>query len=586
MARHFDSDTNNQRSVIWDTLFPYILDEQRPLDDRIVAAKELVRTTEDERSDFYHEDVLDVLFAMVDDQNLNKLQKLKIGGVLARAGFELGDLPEVRSLIEDGDVSITERLRTLKGFVLHREDRDAEEQLLQLTKLPYLSYRHVIDALPYFNNSTEFVATLIDDPTAPPEWRLKAAIHIDRHQSDDKPAALLTLICDEAISIRVRLLAFDDLPKAFSHERRGELLAKMATQQCLSNSERLSIVEVAIKIQARDLARRLLDDAVMDTPHSIAEIADIAEGLYALGETQEAAALLGRLTTLPEIVLEEIVDHWTTVEAAKLMARVGNGVLAVEFLKRVLVLADWSTRDQVLDGIEEIADEDESRSAASYIISDLLSVMEEQPKGYVGNALYFYKECLAKNRIRELEPIWAVAKDATKAVSVRAEEERMIADLQGEERLEEALTKRAFDGMEEPSDNLLEMRELVSNFGDKRALQIIISAGSDLNADTNGRLDAIEALDELGYRALSRSLMDEVKDRSDADDWWVGDLLLRFGRKADALKYFERSIVTCPESHRDQIARSLAELQAVEALEMLRSRHVAGGIERQQASVD
>jgi tetratricopeptide (TPR) repeat protein len=148
-------------------------------------------------------------------------------------------------------------------------------------------------------------------------------------------------------------------------------------------------------------------------------------------------------------------------------------------------------------------------------------------------------------------------------------EEKIISELQGEEQLEKILARRAFDKIEAPSDHILGARDLVSKFGDKRALRIIFDTSTNPDADVGNRLEAIEVLDELGYRALSRSLIHQVMDAPDVDDWWIGDQLLRFGNKVEALERFKRSIKTCPKNYRDQIARRLAELQAVEALEML-----------------
>jgi hypothetical protein len=53
------------------------------------------------------------------------------------------------------------------------------------------------------------------------------------------------------------------------------------------------------------------------------------------------------------------------------------------------------------------------------------------------------------------------------------------------------------------------------------------------------------------------------------DDYWAGDVLLRYGDKAEALARIRRAITTCPRNYRDQIARRLADLQALNLLEEL-----------------
>ena len=57
-------------------------------------------------------------------------------------------------------------------------------------------------------------------------------------------------------------------------------------------------------------------------------------------------------------------------------------------------------------------------------------------------------------------------------------------------------------------------------------------------------------------------LLTNILAHPDIDDYWAGDALLYFGKKAEALERFRKAIESCPREYRDQIARKLAELQA------------------------
>src|SRR5689334_6586634 len=86
--------------------------------------------------------------------------------------------------------------------------------------------------------------------------------------------------------------------------------------------------------------------AVHDQPLSISEIAEISKNLKLLGELQEARSLLMKITFLPDIVLQETEDHWHTIEAAKLLADLGEKPTALTFLERLSGLSsEWDLKD-------------------------------------------------------------------------------------------------------------------------------------------------------------------------------------------------------------------------------------------------
>jgi len=148
----------------------------------------------------------------------------------------------------------------------------------------------------------------------------------------------------------------------------------------------------------------------------------------------------------------------------------------------------------------------------------------------------------------------------------------LISEVVGRDRLLSSLRHLVFNNKDASSDPLFEARELVSKFGDRQAIDLLVKTACDPSGDIGNRLQATEVLFELDYRELPRKLLDEIKVRPDADDWWVGDMLLRIGDKSGALDRFVRAIKSSPEEYRDQIARGLAELCAEEALRELAAK--------------
>jgi len=148
-------------------------------------------------------------------------------------------------------------------------------------------------------------------------------------------------------------------------------------------------------------------------------------------------------------------------------------------------------------------------------------------------------------------------------------DERVVKDLQGEEHLRHVRALRVFNENEPDIDRLLDARDMVSEYGDRQALQLIFDTAYDEQLDANDRLQAIEVMGELGYRDIPLKLLPDILARSEVDDYWAGDVLLGFGNKAEALERFRKAIKSCPTNYRDQIGRRLADLQAVALLEEL-----------------
>lgn len=103
-------------------------------------------------------------------------------------------------------------------------------------------------------------------------------------------------------------------------------------------------------------------------------------------------------------------------------------------------------------------------------------------------------------------------------------------------------------------------------------MQLILATLYDPGIDVATRLRALEVLDELEFRAIPRAMIDNLRQDPEADDYWIGDFLLRVGRKADALAALEKAIETCPDGYEAQISYRLADLQAASLLTALESK--------------
>ncbi len=178
-------------------------------------------------------------------------------------------------------------------------------------------------------------------------------------------------------------------------------------------------------------------------------------------------------------------------------------------------------------------------------------------------------ECGDKKRATEI--LNQIDEADEKASFLGSWDETVIKELQGEEHLKHVRALRVFNEHEPIIDRLLDARDMVSEYGNRRALQLIFDAAYDDHLDPSDRLQAIEVMYELGYRDIPLKLLPGILAHSEVDDYWAADVLLSFGNKAGALERLRKAISTCPESYRDQIACRLADLQAVALLEELKT---------------
>lgn len=149
---------------------------------------------------------------------------------------------------------------------------------------------------------------------------------------------------------------------------------------------------------------------------------------------------------------------------------------------------------------------------------------------------------------------------------------QLVETVEGKDDLQSALADRLKDDNEELYSRLEYARDLVSDPGSRPAMRLILATLYDPDIDVTTRLRALEVLDEMEFRAIPRSMIDDLRQDPEADDYWIGDFLLRVGRKADALVTLERAIETCPDGYEAQISYRLADLRATCLLTALENK--------------
>lgn len=362
---------------------------------------------------------------MLDTKALSSPEALELASVLAKAGVGLGELPRIGSLFDDHKISLAQRISILKSFLRPEgDDPDASARLLAIVNEEGTTYAQAIDALKTLNGprSRDLLASFVDDAAIPPKWRLTAASPIGfPFGPRDGWTGLLRLIHDESVSIRMRLLTLSKLPKLFANDERAALLPRISCTPALGNWERIAIAKAAMDIKAIDLAKALLNEALSEAPLSIAEVCDIAKSLHALGETKRALALLQTLIVLPTIILKETEDLSSAIEAAKLMAKLGEKSKAADFLAGLVHLASSWVVVEVLEAIKEIAGKEAAKCAASNLITEVISALKDPSQDYIGYWHRVFEYFLSNDWISDLRPLLVVAEDHSKLLSDRAE---------------------------------------------------------------------------------------------------------------------------------------------------------------------
>jgi tetratricopeptide (TPR) repeat protein len=117
-----------------------------------------------------------------------------------------------------------------------------------------------------------------------------------------------------------------------------------------------------------------------------------------------------------------------------------------------------------------------------------------------------------------------------------------------------------------PDETILRLqdaRDLVMEEGDLPSFQAILGLAFDAAADSSDRLEAIDILEQLGFRELSRRHFERL-DYNSIDPLWVAEQCARFGMKERALEFYRCAIGTSHPENAHLILAGFADLRAVE----------------------
>ncbi|WP_025734025.1 hypothetical protein [Carnimonas nigrificans] len=113
---------------------------------------------------------------------------------------------------------------------------------------------------------------------------------------------------------------------------------------------------------------------------------------------------------------------------------------------------------------------------------------------------------------------------------------------------------------DDPFEQLWCAKEYLEAHGDRRALKLISDAANGYNSDSLVQLEAIDCLDALGFRELSRELFAGMPKR-DIEPYWLGAQLLRFGKKAEAAPFYIEASRSNIKYNENMIRGRLADLK-------------------------
>lgn len=410
-ARHLE----DNRDAIWEVLFSFVQDESNTVDDRIVAAKELLIISEPEWVDVECFDVIDELVALLQEGG-DKSQQWRIIDALSGGGVSLAEIPGAASLARDPDILLQDRVSTLCRFVIECNDSDASGLLLEIASSCVTPYATAIEAAAGANNDAarSILLEIALDPMVPPKWRLEACKSrrgLTRAKEDVPCSA--DIINDHTVEIQDRLAAVAFLKQA-SDSQRQECLARLASVADLSSAERLSIAKAAISANAHDLAIALAIEVRADLPHSPFEMVDLATIWNGVGRDEEALVELIRVTKLPDVIIRESGGANTFIQAAELLGKIGQLSDALELLRRLVDLVDWSDVVEVLDAFVGFGDKQDADVLVSVCASRLAVAQDGSEYRYLWAWLQAYEEFLARGWIGDLNPLRSVASDPSR----------------------------------------------------------------------------------------------------------------------------------------------------------------------------
>lgn len=140
-----------------------------------------------------------------------------------------------------------------------------------------------------------------------------------------------------------------------------------------------------------------------------------------------------------------------------------------------------------------------------------------------------------------------------------------------EDEVRDGITFEQLLSNDDPVDQVWRAMEYVGEHGDPRALKLILNAAKGAGDDSYCQLDAIECLDQLGFRKVSRALF-AAMPKNGVESYWLGAQLLRFGRKSEATQFYIESSRAEIEYNESLVWSGLADLMLVAELMESRSR--------------
>lgn len=422
------------------------------------------------------------------------------------------------------------------------------------------------------------------------------------------------LLDDVAADAPLSIAELTDIGKAFraigDHERASYFLKEVLRSpdivivNCEDQQPILEAAESLAQIGSAEHSVRFLHKVLrlIDT-HTLPEALNALERIAGESDAQQAASeILPNLVREAHDPKEVYMDSWRSLfeqflskgwnsDLAPLLAVASNPSRRLRDRGEAAHLiykyascdrsADWrskakkllvdllNTRDAPIDALVDliqIARSCDLKPQALRVfeeISALTSLKSEDYRALAGLAYEIGDREEAKRLLEQVPP------EDESAILLAPWDERIIREIQGDDRLKRMRTARALDERVPVVDRLFDARDVALEDGNRRAIQLIFDTACNQRLNPNERLHAIEVLEELGFRQIPTDLLPSVLDHEDVDDFWAGDIVLRLRSKKEALERFRRAIKTCPPEYRDQIARKLADLQAVRLLEEL-----------------
>ena len=496
------------------------------------------------------------------------------------------DVEANKALVLDVSIELRFRIEALRSIIKVDKGADAESLIAQLQNYAVTSCSERLDIA---DLAVEYSATAIA------QEQLELAAQDQPHSMHElnRIAELYEKLGDRDAALRYLKLASDLAPEVLCEIEDGWVVSQ--TSRLLADlgrkAEAIGLLsryrEYGSWYDVRDLVETVKD---IDT----AEVETIAQklvteleeelanpGQYGVWMLLRAADFLlaegwmTSLNSLRTIALDASRSVSERAEASALLVRHGEAELGDY---RSAAIGRSVVKKLALDPSITIKDRSKLASKLQEVGSpvqaeELVRELHESPDQSVEGRLEIAH---AFRELGRLDEARATLADLDEGEDVRAGlsplDDYLFRDIQDKSRHEAILKGRVFDEKRPTYERLLDARELVDKYGHREALELIMNAAKDRDADPDLRLEAASVLDELGYRELPRQVLAEIEGAQGLDDFWMGDTLLRFGDKSKARAFLARSIASAPDGYRDQIARGLADLNAKELIMELNSR--------------